>query len=64
MGGGFSPGPSSRNIAGGASKLAPVFNKNATVEPTREVVQYEARKSGFWPMGKIWQESDSENSQD
>ena len=41
----MAPGPSSKKIAGGARMDAPAPRQNATVDPTREVVQYDA--TGF-----------------
>ena len=42
IGGGFSAGPSIRKMAGGAKMELPAPNRNAAVDPTNDVVQYEA----------------------
>ena len=42
IGAGLSPGPSMRKIAGGARMELPAPKRKATVDPTNDVVQYEA----------------------
>ena len=42
IGGAFSFGPSMRKIAGGARMELPAPKRNSRVDPTNDVVQYEA----------------------